>query len=447
MLKALCNKLHHLKHGQEGFALALTLLIWPLIWLMVAGVYVTGETIRQKIILQNAVDAAASAGAAVQADTLGRIDTLNRALAWTYIQANKMEMDHTVRNWANLNRQTMNNASALLPVLNQNLSLTCVHATPHQSPRASNTVSGVEGYYAGCGDSTNYLRDHIALNGHVTPANDIASIAAVENIGDAFNNIEALNGAVSDLVTNCSSRIKNAANAIFLLNSKDIYAPGEFVIHCEPGNLANEMVLMSAAEENDFLNLAGTDAARTLTTSPGFGTWWNQLYNNGFRRTYQAISGGLNSTIKLGVRGWQADGNGNCVNYTAGTGTICVSGDGRAVFTEWNGTIPQDSVAPVLPETTPCIYNTTVHARPMRLAAENVSAVVYSAQCKLTNPLAAVFGDLTGSWYDAYTVQDSVLWCAATVKSYKNANGFWNIKMSAMNVDKLNEIKNSGGVL
>ena len=80
MLKALCNKLHHLKHGQEGFALALTLLIWPLIWLMVAGVYVTGETIRQKIILQTAVDAAASAGAAVQADTLGRIDTLNRAL-------------------------------------------------------------------------------------------------------------------------------------------------------------------------------------------------------------------------------------------------------------------------------------------------------------------------------------------------------------------------------
>ena len=108
---------------------------------MVAGVYVTGETIRQKIILQNAVDAAAAAGAAVQADTLGRIDTLNRALAWTYIQANKMEMDHTVRNWANLNRQTLNNASTLLPVLNQNLSLTCVHATPHQSPRASNTVS------------------------------------------------------------------------------------------------------------------------------------------------------------------------------------------------------------------------------------------------------------------------------------------------------------------
>jgi len=98
-LKVLQNKIHTLIHGEDGFALALTIALWPALVLMVSGVYVTGESIRQRIILQNAADAAAYAGALVQADSMSRIAVLNKMLAWTYVQANQMEMDYTVYNW------------------------------------------------------------------------------------------------------------------------------------------------------------------------------------------------------------------------------------------------------------------------------------------------------------------------------------------------------------
>ena len=124
-LNILNEKFRKLGSGSEGFAMGLTLLVWPLMLIMVSGVFVTGESVLRKVQLQNAVDASAYAGAQVQADTLSRIAMINRMMAWTYIQANKMEMDYNVRNWANLTDRAMDAMKNPLANINQVLSFNC----------------------------------------------------------------------------------------------------------------------------------------------------------------------------------------------------------------------------------------------------------------------------------------------------------------------------------
>ena len=63
MLNVILNKFKNLGRGDDGFAIATTILVWPLMLLAVSGIFVTGEALRSKLILQNAADAAAHAGA------------------------------------------------------------------------------------------------------------------------------------------------------------------------------------------------------------------------------------------------------------------------------------------------------------------------------------------------------------------------------------------------
>ncbi len=79
--------------------MALTLIIFLVLALMTMSVYVLGYTVRQRIELQTAVDNAAYSAALVQADSLSRIAVLNRALAWTYVQANRMHTDYIMNKW------------------------------------------------------------------------------------------------------------------------------------------------------------------------------------------------------------------------------------------------------------------------------------------------------------------------------------------------------------
>ena len=63
------------------------------------SVYAAGETVRQRMELQNAADAAAYSGAAVQADTLSRVVCINQAMSWTYVMMNRRVMDYITDKW------------------------------------------------------------------------------------------------------------------------------------------------------------------------------------------------------------------------------------------------------------------------------------------------------------------------------------------------------------
>ena len=83
----------------SGVALVLTLCTFMFMFLLCCGVYAIGDTVRQKIELQNAADAAAYSAAVIQADTISRIATINRAMSWTYVQMTRRQLDFIVDQW------------------------------------------------------------------------------------------------------------------------------------------------------------------------------------------------------------------------------------------------------------------------------------------------------------------------------------------------------------
>ena len=98
-LGVLADKLVRLGRGEDGAALVLTLALFFLMYLACCGVFAVSIAVRERIHLQNAADAAAYSAAVVQADTLSRIATINRAMSWTYAQMTRRQMDYVTYRW------------------------------------------------------------------------------------------------------------------------------------------------------------------------------------------------------------------------------------------------------------------------------------------------------------------------------------------------------------
>lgn len=99
MWRILKNKFLGLGRDEDGAALVVTLAIFFLMYLGCMGVYAVSMSVKERVQLQNAVDAAAYSAAVVQADTLSRIATINRAMSWTYVQMTREQMDYIVLRW------------------------------------------------------------------------------------------------------------------------------------------------------------------------------------------------------------------------------------------------------------------------------------------------------------------------------------------------------------
>lgn len=99
MLNAVNRAALRLWKEESGVVLALTVIVFLSIFMMASAIFTGGETLRQRIELQNAADAAAYSAAIVQADCNSRLAALNRAMSWTYVQMVRMEMDYVVDKW------------------------------------------------------------------------------------------------------------------------------------------------------------------------------------------------------------------------------------------------------------------------------------------------------------------------------------------------------------
>ena len=99
MFEVFKKKLASLARDEEGAALAVTVVVFMFMWMTCMGVYAVGAAVKDKVHLQNACDAAAYSAAVVQADTLSRIATINRAMSWTYVQMSRRQMDYIVDRW------------------------------------------------------------------------------------------------------------------------------------------------------------------------------------------------------------------------------------------------------------------------------------------------------------------------------------------------------------
>jgi hypothetical protein len=92
---------------ESGAAFLVTLALFMFMFLLCSGVYTIGDMVRQRIELQNAADAASYSAAVIQADTISRVATINRAMAWTYLQLTRRQMDYIVDKWVGLTHRRM----------------------------------------------------------------------------------------------------------------------------------------------------------------------------------------------------------------------------------------------------------------------------------------------------------------------------------------------------
>ena len=99
VLRAAGRRFLDLGREERGAVLVITLAMFFLMYLGCMGVYAISMAVKDRIQLQNAADAAAYSAAVVQADTLSRIATINRAMAWTYVDMTRLQMDYIVRRW------------------------------------------------------------------------------------------------------------------------------------------------------------------------------------------------------------------------------------------------------------------------------------------------------------------------------------------------------------
>ena len=99
MLKEANRLCLRLWKDDSGVVLAYTLVVFLTLFMMACSVYAVGETIRERVELQNAADSAAYSAAVVQADAISRIGAINRAMVWTYAQLVKRDMDLVVDAW------------------------------------------------------------------------------------------------------------------------------------------------------------------------------------------------------------------------------------------------------------------------------------------------------------------------------------------------------------
>ena len=99
MMNILRQKIDRLVQDDDGAALVITLALFMMMYISCAGVFAIGQTVKDKMILQNAADAASYSAAIVQADTLSRIAVLNREMAWVYKDMVGRQMDYIVCRW------------------------------------------------------------------------------------------------------------------------------------------------------------------------------------------------------------------------------------------------------------------------------------------------------------------------------------------------------------
>jgi hypothetical protein len=79
---------------ERGLVFVFTVIVYLMLFVVCMSAYAIGETVRQRIELQNAVDAAAYSAATAQADGIARVAAINQAMAFTYAQLCRMQMDY-----------------------------------------------------------------------------------------------------------------------------------------------------------------------------------------------------------------------------------------------------------------------------------------------------------------------------------------------------------------
>ncbi|MDX9867898.1 MAG: pilus assembly protein TadG-related protein [Kiritimatiellia bacterium] len=259
MLNAANRTVIRLWKDESGVVFALTVVVFLTLFMMGLGVYAIGETVRQRVELQNAADAAAYSAAITQADGLSRVAAINRAMSWTYVQMVRKEMDYIVDKW--LERI----------LLKWEIDNNLMRAFNAPSPCHNGVPWYVTGYNVSIGNGANHKK--VRLNkrelvtiGQIRQARNNARSQGKDyptlggQIDDHKQTIRDMNKKERKLLEDLPERIKKTVREVLRANIRDTWNDGfagggriSFVLEQEKQPADKYAEILKQNRENDFL--------------------------------------------------------------------------------------------------------------------------------------------------------------------------------------------------
>ena len=402
MTAILKRKGRELIGDESGVAFALTVTVAIIIFLFGFSVYAIGETVRQRIELQNAADAAAYSGALVQADTISRIAVINKAMAWNYVMMTRRQMDHIVDRWLGKVMEAYNrdcNATRMY----QNI------CACHPKIEGWNWRVGV-----GPGGSAGMIVHRtIRLNGTQDVLTPLITAARSMNTArnttfqlDAIRRcIDSMNRAEKSLISGMKSRIEHAvefaveSDASLTPNDKKVGNNRKIEWRIYNLKSASTYFEMLKSDEKRFLGFGDFTGAPSTVFGTGADVWLKQQGGNGFQRNYVQQGSSLRANWYTYNEIW--------VHVK-----VCVfSGPVIRPGSTVTGSMATDR------------YFTGQAAQPQVLKRnyfQSDGAIVVGVSRPLNNPLAFVYGGGKKSGiYSAFEVGggDQTMWCVSAARA------------------------------
>jgi len=402
MLKVLKTKLTALAEDESGVAFAFTVTVALIVFLFGAAVYACGETVREKIELQNTADAAAYSGALVQADTLSRIAVINKAMAWNYVMMSRRQMDHIVDCWLIQVLNAYNGARAAT----QDYQYACAC---HWHAEFANWRVGVTPGGGG-GEVTHQL---IRLNESQDVFIPVISAAhgghggynPVSTLASLRRCIAAMNQAESELVSGMKKRIENAVEFIVKadasLTENDRKVRDKREIEWAFYNLqdATQYFEILKNDESRFLRFGEFTGSAQSIFGNGADVWLTKAGGEGFQRNYRQSGGTLSARWFTYNQRWIHHKYCQFIGIDVRPGQTITGEMGRDM------------------------YYTGQAAKPQVLKSNYFKpdgAVTVGVSRPLNNPFAFVFeGQERSGIFSAFTVGGGgqTLWCVASARA------------------------------
>ena len=298
MIRILKQKMIQLAGDESGVALVFTLTVSLIIFLFGFAIYAVGETVRERMELQNAADAAAYSGALVQADTISRVAVINKAMAWNYVMMTRRQMDHIMDSW--LNRVTMSwHQYRAATQAYQNI-CSCHPRTEGVNWRVGVSPGGAPG---------EVVHQLIRING--TQDVFIPVIESARSVNAARNPVSLLeslrkcaasmNQAEKELIAGLKKRIENAVEYMVKTNvsltENDKTVKGKREIRWTLHDLKDASIYFEPLkrDEKRFLGFGGFSGTAQSVLGTGADTWLKLNGANGFQRNYMQAGNTLSA--------------------------------------------------------------------------------------------------------------------------------------------------------
>jgi len=393
------NLMSYFWKNEDGVALAFGITFFLLVFLLGMSVYAAGETVRQRMELQNAADTAVYSAAVVQADTLSRVACINQAMSWTYVMMNRRIMDYITDKW--LEKVVRKWDEDLRSVREQwNWQSTC-----------GTRIEGVD-YRVGVSmhkmiqlNSQQVNIDEVKMQRQMASAQGKSYQALAGKIEMDRKTLAAMRKAEQSLLDRMPKRIENVVKQSIKENMSetpnDTAAGGAGISHVLLQNdpdTYTETLRNTAEHEKIFLVYGGFQPDVKEISRRGVDRWWIRSGSGeGLRRKYQQ-GGSLMASWNYNGTKWVYSGE-SCDPFP------------KFGFSTVRGSEVQDSY-----------FDCREPAKPFRLKKDffgQKGSLVVGVKRKLNNPFSFMFsGGNPEGLFSAFTVKDKrSMWAVSAARA------------------------------